>query len=348
MNKRYGIRLLSCITCRIAAVLLCAAAGMASGCSRVSDMRNYLKAVEYYENGDFENACRYFNLADGYGNSEEYLSVIAEYEELYIEAVDSMHAHDYEYALSIFNSIPGYMNAKEQSEYINSLKANFEAGVEKYEAMDYAAARECFIRADGYASSGSYIENIDNMDMLYNEALRFADAGLYGEAINALRRINTDYCGAYALIDELYEKLSVQPVTLKGYIAAYRESWRLSGRETDAPVSYPAEDEFTLSDGDIVINGKIDAAGAILELTMLLPAGYSQAAADEAAAHFIHALNTRYMDYSAVAASLDDYLEGRADYCGARISLTRDDGGMVRVCLKKQASHTRQYQSVLP
>lgn len=341
MNKRLGMRSLSRIACRFAAALLCAAASLAAGCSSVSDMNNYLKAVEHYENGDFENARRYFNLADGYENSEEYLNVIAEYEELYIEAVDSLHAHDYEYALSIFNSIPNYMNSKEQSEYINSLKASFEEGVQKYEAMDYAAAKECFIHADGYASSDSYIENIDNMDKLYNEALSFADAGLYGEAINLLRRINTDYRGAYALIDELYAELSKQPVTVRGYIAAYKESWRLAGGENDIAVSSLDGSGFTISDGDIVINGKTDDEGAVIELTMLIPAGHPQTAANEAAAHFIHAVSTQYMDYSDVIASIDDFMKDGADYCGMQISVVRDDNGMVCVCLKKQASNAQ-------
>lgn len=335
MNSRFANKLINRLARLAAIALICGAAGAGFGCSSVGDMNNYLKAVEHYESGDFENARRYFSLANGYEKSDEYLSAIAEYERLYIEAVGLMQERQYEEAQSIFDSIPDYMNSREQSEYISGLKANYETGIEKYEAMDYDAALGCFISAAGYASSDSYIENIENMSKLYDEAVRFARANMYGEAISMLRKINTDYRGAYALIDELYSKLSAQPVTLHEYAAAYEKSWSLSGREADVVISNRAANAFTITDGDILITGICDESGAIVELAMLLPAEYTREEADEAAAHFIHAVNPGYMDCAEVAAAIDDYLEGRADYCGMRISAAHDELQRLSISMRR-------------
>ena len=146
--------------------------------------RNYEKAVNLFEQGNYDVAEAMFQELGSYGDAEEYLGKIAN-ERIYEDAVAAFEKGDYDRAEELFGQISDYSDAADYLENISNERIYQEACA-LYEAKEYTAAKELFAQIPEYSDVSDIVAKIDG-DIAYNEGIdTLNEYGFYAQSVEQL------------------------------------------------------------------------------------------------------------------------------------------------------------------
>ena len=117
-----------------------------TGCSK----QNYRKAINLYNEGDYDAAATLFSELGDYENSRELFTLSR-----YWEAISLMEDGSYSSALPRFIKLGDYEDSAERA-----IECKYQMAIEAYESGDFKTAEDYFLEQPQYRLTGEYLRRI--------------------------------------------------------------------------------------------------------------------------------------------------------------------------------------------